>query len=211
MKIIVMKHISIPTTTLGGAKKLTHDQRNLLIILEDVTLRFVGFETFALSRLPELKSNTLARSYCADVQETIRRRMMEIRRGCGGDRADNYEDRLEETVAACKPELDCLRLEIRAALVQKVRWKDIDRATHIATASGLVDCCSRCHEWLTGKKQKYAEARYALGMVDTLIGCGLLNDGKLPDMQEAQAAFSRLFDAVCTKTLEFFTEKQTKN
>ena len=63
----------------------------------------------------------------------------------------------------------------------------------------------------TGKRHKYAEARYALGMVDTLLECGLLNDGKLPDMQEAQEAFARLFDAVCTKTLEFFTEKQTEN
>lgn len=206
-----MKHVSIPITSINGSKKLTPDQRNLLVILEDVTLRFAGAETFAISRLPELKANTLARSYCADVQETIRSRMMEIRRGWGGDRADNYEDRLDETVAACKPELDRLRLEIRAALVQKVRWQDINRAMHIATASSLVDCCTRCHEWLTGKKQKYAEARYALGRVDTLIGCGLLNDGKLPDMQEAQAAFSRLFDAVCTKTLKFFTEKQTKN
>ena len=206
-----MKHVTIPITSINGAKRLTHDQRNLLIILEDVTLRFAGAETFALSRLPELKANTLCRSYCADVQEIIRRRMMEIRRGWGGDRAEDYEDRLEEAVAACKPELGRLRHEIRAALVQKVRYTDIDRAMHIATASGLINCCSRCHEWLTGKMQKYAEARYALGMVDTLLGCGLLNDGKLPDMQEAQAAFSRLFDAVCTKTLDFFTEKQTKN
>ena len=202
-----MKHVTIPTTTLGGAKKLTDDQRNLLIILEDATLRFAGRETFALSRLPELRADGHSRSYCADLQEIIRKRMMEIRRGWGGDRADGYEDRLEEVVEACKSELDPLRHEIRAALVQKVRYQDIDRATHIATASGLIDCCSRCHEWLTGKRQKYAEARYALGMVDTLLGCGLLNDGKLPDMQEAQAAFARLFDAVCTKTLEFFTEK----
>ena len=122
-----------------------------------------------------------------------------------------YDSAFEETFAACKPELDRLRHEIRAALTQKVRYTDIDRAMHIATASGLVDCCTRCHEWLTGKKQKYAEARYALGMVDTLLGCGLLNDGKLPDMQEAQASFARLFDAVCTNTLEFFTEKQTEN
>lgn len=206
-----MKHVTIPLTSINGAKKLTDDQRNLLIILEDVTLRFTGAETFALSQLTEMKNNGLARSYCSDVQEIIRKRMMEIRRGLGGDRADDYEDRLEETFAACKPELDRLRHEIRAALTQKVRYTDIDRAMHIATASGLVDCCSRCHEWLTGKKQKYAEARYALGMVDTLLGCGLLNDGKLPDMQEAQAAFARLFDAVCTKTLEFFTEKQTEN
>ena len=206
-----MNHVTMPITSINGAKKLTTDQRNLLIILEDVTLRFAGFETFALSRLQEVKDNGLARSYCADVQEIIRKRMMEIRRGWGGDRADGYEDRLEEVVEACKPELNRLRHEIRAALVQRVRYQDIDRATHIATASGLVDCCSRCHEWITGKKQKYAEARYALGMVDTLLECGLLNDGKLPDMQEAQAAFSRLFDAVCTKTLEFFTEKQTKN
>lgn len=206
-----MKHVTIPTTTLGGAKKLTDDQRNLLIILEDVALRFAGAETFALSQLTEMKNNGLSRSYCADVQEVIRKRMMEIRRGWGGDRADDYEDRLEETFASCKPELDRLRHEIRAALTQKVRYTDIERAMHIATASGLVDCCSRCHEWLTGKKQKYAEARYALGMIDTLLGCGLLNDGKLPDMQEAQAAFARLFDAVCTKTLEFFTEKQTEN
>ena len=202
-----MKHVTIPITSINGAKQLTHDQRNLLIILEDATLRFAGRETFALSRLPELRADGHSRSYCADLQEIIRKRMMEIRRGWGGDRADGYEDRLEEVVEACKPELDRLRHEIRAALVQKVRYQDIDRATHIATASGLIDCCSRCHEWLTGKRQKYAEARYALGMVDTLLGCGLLNDGKLPDMQEAQAAFARLFDAVCTKTLEFFTEK----
>lgn len=206
-----MKHVTIPITSINGAKKLTDDQRNLLIVLEDVALRFAGAETFALSQLPEMKNNGLARSYCSDVQEIIRRRMMEIRRGWGGDRADDYEDRLEETFAACKPELDKLRHEIRAALAQKVRYTDINRAMHIATASGLVDCCTRCHEWLTGKRQKYAEARYAIGMVDTLLECGLLNDGKLPDMQEAQAAFARLFDAVCTKTLEFFTEKQTEN
>lgn len=206
-----MNHVAIPITSINGAKKLTEDQRSLLIILEDVALRFAGAETFALSQLPEMKSNGLARSYCADVQEIIRKRMMEIRRGWGGDRADDYEDRLEETFAACKPELDRLRHEIRAALTQKVRYTDINRATHIATASGLIDCCTRCHEWLTGRRKKYAEARYSLGRVDTLLECGLLNDGKLPDMQEAQAAFARLFDAVCTKTLEFFTEKQTKN
>lgn len=206
-----MKHVTIPITSINGAKKLTPDQRNLLVILEDATLRFVGFETFALSRLSELKDDGHARSYCADLQEIIRKRMMQIRRGWGYDRADGYEDRLEEVVEACNPELDFLRHEIRAALVQKVRYQDIDRAMHITTASGLVDCCTRCHEWLTGKRQKYAEARYALGMVDTLLGFWLLNDGKLPDMQEAQAAFSRLFDAVCTKTLEFFTEKTTKN
>lgn len=206
-----MNHVTIPTTTLGGAKKLTPDQRNLLIILEDVSLRFAGAETFALSRLPELKANALCRSYCADVQEIIRRRMMEIRRGWGEDRAEGYEDRLEETFSACKPELDRLRHEIRAALVQKVRYTDIDRAMHIATASGLIDCCSRCHEWITGKRQKYAEARYALGMVDTLLGCELLNEGRLPAMGEAQVAFSRLFDALCTAVLDKFTEKQTKN
>jgi hypothetical protein len=206
-----MNHVKIPITTIGGAKKLTDDQRNLLIILEDVTLRFAGRETLALSRLPELRENGFARSYCYDVQEIIRKRMMEIRRGWGDDRADDYEDRIEETLEACKPELDRLRHEIRAALAQKVRYTDIDRATHIATASGLLDCCAHCHEWLTGRKKKYAEARYALGRVDTLLECGLLNDGKLPDMQEAQAAFSRLFDAVCTKTLDFFTDKQTKN
>ena len=149
-----MKHVTIPTATLGGAKKLTHDQRNLLIILEDVSLRFAGAETFTLSRLPELKINRLARSYCTDVQEIIRRRMMEIRRCWGGDRAEGYEDRLEETFAACKPELERLRHEIRAALVQKVRYQDIDRAMHIATASGLVDCCARCHEWITGNPDK---------------------------------------------------------
>lgn len=206
-----MKHVAIPINTIDGAKKLTPDQRNLLIILEDAALRFTGMEVFALSQLPELKADGLARSYCADVQEIIRKRMMEIRRGWGGDRADNYEDRLEEVLEACKPELDRLRHEIRSALTQKVRYQDITRAMHIATASGLVDCCTRCHEWITGKSQKYAEARYALGMVDTLLQCGLLNDGKLPDMQEAQAAFARLFDAVCTKTLDFFTEKQTEN
>lgn len=205
-----MNHVTIPITTLGGVKKLTPEQRNLLIILEDATLRFAGTETFALSRLPELRKNGLARSYCTDVQEIIRRRMMEIRRGWGGDRADNYEDRLDEVLEACKPELDRLRHEIRAALVQKVRWQDIDRAMHIATASVLVDCCTRCHEWITGKKQKYADARYALGMVDTMLECGLLNDGRLPAMEEAQAAFSRLFDALCTAVLDKFTEKQTK-
>ena len=202
-----MNHVAIPITTIAGAKKLTPDQRNLLIILEDATLRFAGMETFSLSRLPELKSNGLAKSYCTDVQEIIRRRMMEIRRGWGEERADSYEDRLEETVAACKPELDRLRHEIRAALVQKVRYNDIDRAMHIATASGLVDCCTRCHEWITGKKQKYADARYALGMVDTMLECGLLNDGRLPAMEEAQEAFSRLFDALCTAVLDKFTEK----
>lgn len=202
-----MKHVTIPITTLGGAKKLTPDQRNMLIILEDATLRFAGAETFAISGLKELKANGHARSYCADVQEIIRHRMLEIRRGWGGERAEGYEDRLEETFAACKPELERLRSRIRSALFCKVRSDDIERAVHIATASGLIDCCARCHEWLTGKKQKYAEARYALGMVDTLLECGLLNDGKLPDMQEAQEAFARLFDALCTKTLEFFTEK----
>lgn len=206
-----MKHVTIPIASINGAKKLTPDQRNLLIILEDATMRFAGMETFALSRLPELRANGLAKSYCSDVQEIIRKRMMEIRRGWGGDLADDYEDRLEETVAACTPERDRLRHEIRAALAQKVRYTDITRAMHIATASGLLDCCSRCHEWLTGKRQRYAEARYALGMVDNLLQCGLLNEGRLPDMEEAQLAFARMFDALCVAVLDKFTEKQTEN
>lgn len=206
-----MKHVTIPTTTLGGAKKLTNDQCNLLIILEDAALRFAGAEVFALSRLKELQSDGYARSYCSDVQETIRKRMTQIRRGWPHDKAQDYEDALEETVAACTPERDRLRHEIRDALAQKVRYTDITRAMHIATASGLLDCCSRCHEWLTGKRQHYAEARYALGMVDNLIQCGLLNDGRLPDMEEAQSAFARMFDALCVAVLDKFTEKQTKN
>lgn len=209
-----MKHVTIPITSINGAKKLTHDQRNLLIILEDVSLRFVGAETFALSLVDEVKSNGLARSYCSDVQEVIRKRMMEIRRGWGGEKADGYEDRLEEVVEACKPELDRLRHEIRAALAQKVRYQDINRAVHISTASGLLDCCARCHEWITGRKNKFSEARHAIGMVDKLIECGLLNDGKMPDLEEAQVEFGKLFDTICIKTLEFFTEKtikQTKN
>lgn len=206
-----MKHVTIPTNTLGGAKKLTDDQRNLLIILEDAALRFTGMEVFALSRLPELKADGHARSYCSDVQEIIRKRMTQIRRGWPHDKADEYEDALEETIDACTPERDRLRYEIRAALTHKVRYQDITRAMHIATASGLVDCCSRCHEWITGKKQRYAEARYALGMVDSLLQCGLLNDGRLPDMEEAQSAFARLFDALCSAVLDKFTEKQTKN
>lgn len=206
-----MKHVAIPTTTLGGAKELTPDQRNLLIILEDAALRFAGAEVFALSRLKELKADGHARSYCSDVQETIRKRMTQIRRGWPHDKAQDYEDALEETVAACTPERDRLRHEIRAALTQKVRYTDITRAMHIATASGLLDCCSRCHEWITGKRQRYAEARYALGMVDNLLQCGLLNDGRLPDMEEAQSAFARMFDALCVAVLDKFTEKQTEN
>lgn len=207
-----MKHVTIPITSLDGSKDLTHDQRNLLIILEDATLMFVRDEIQFLRSLPEImRGSKLTDSYCVKVLSVIERRMKQIRRGWGKDKTEQYEAALLEAVDGCDTERADLKREIRSAMVQKVRWQDIDRAEHIATASGLLDAAQRAHTWLTGKKHTYDEARYALGMVDERMECQLLNDGRLPEMEGAQLAFSRLFDKLCTEVLDKFTEKQTKN
>lgn len=207
-----MKHLSIPITSIDGSKDLTRDQRNLLVILEDATLMFVRDEIQFLRSLPEImRGSKLTDSYCVKVLSVIERRMKQIRRGLGKDKTEQYEAALLEAVDGCDTERADLKREIRSAMVQKVRWQDIDRAEHIATASGLLDAAQRAHTWLTGKKHTYDEARYALGMVDERMECQLLNDGRLPEMEGAQLAFSRLFDKLCTEVLDKFTEKQTKN
>lgn len=207
-----MKHVAIPTTSLECFKQLTPNQRNLLIILEDATLMSVRDEIQFLRSLPEIMHGSkLADSYCIKTLSVIERRMKQIRRGWGKEKTEQYEARLLEAVDGCDTERADLKREIRAALVQKVRWQDIERAEHIATASGLLDSAQRAHTWLTGKKHTYDEARYALGMVDERMECCLLNEGRLPEMEGAQLAFAKLFDRLCTEVLEKFTEKQTKN
>lgn len=207
-----MKHVAIPTTSLDGSKRLTPNQRNLLIILEDATLMSVRDEIQFLRSIPEIMHGSkLTDSYCVKVLSIIERRMKQIRRGFGKEKTDRYEAALLEAVDGCDTERADLKREIRSALVQKVRWQDIDRAEHIATASGLLDSAQRAHTWLTGKKYTYDEARYALGMVDLRLECQLLNEGRLPQLEGAQQAFAKLFDRLCTEVLDKFTEKQTKN
>lgn len=207
-----MKHVTIPTTTLCGAKKLTPDQRNLLIILEDATLMSVRDEIQFLRSLPEIMHGSkLTDSYCIKALSVIERRMKQIRRGWGKEKTEQYESALLDAVDGCDTERAGLKREVRAALVQKVRWQDIDRAEHIATASGLLDAAQRAHTWLTGKKHTYDEARDALGMVDERLECQLLNEGRMPQLGGAQQAFSNLFNRLCTEVLDKFTERQTKN
>lgn len=206
-----MKHVTIPITSMDGAKKLTPNQRNLLIILEDATLMSVRDEIQFLRSLPEIMHGSkLTDSYCVKVLSIIERRMKQIRRGWGKEKTEQYEAALLDAVDGCDTERAGLKREIRAALVQKVRWQDIDRAEHIATASGLLDAAQRAHTWLTGKKHTYDEARDALGMVDERLECQLLNEGRLPKLGEAQQAFANLFDKLCTEVLDKFTKKQTK-
>lgn len=207
-----MTHVAIPTTSLDGSKRLTPNQRNLLIILEDATLMSVRDEIQFLRSLPEIMHGSkLTDSYCVKVLSIIERRMKQIRRGWGNEKTEQYEAALLEAVDGCDTERAELKREVRAALVQKVRWQDIDRAEHIATASGLLDAAQRAHTWLTGKKHTYDEARDALGMVDERLECQLLNEGRMPQLVGAQQAFAKLFDRLCTEVLEKFTEKQTKN
>lgn len=207
-----MKHVTIPITSINGAKKLTDDQRNLLIILEDATLMSVRDEIQFLRSLPEIMHGSkLTDSYCVDALSVIEKRMKQIRRGLGNEKTEQYEAALLEAVDGCDSERADLKREIRAALVQKVRWQDIDRAEHIATASGLLDAAQRAHTWLTGMRHTYDEARDALEMVDLRLECRLLNEDRLPQLGFAQQAFAKLFDRLCTEVLDKFTEKQTKN
>lgn len=206
-----MKHVSMPITSLDGSKQLTPDQRNLLIILEDATLMYVRDEIRFLRSLPEiLHGSKLTDSYCVDALSVIEKRIKQIRRGWDREKTEQYEAALLEAVDGCDAERAALKREIRAALVQKVRWQDINRAEHIATASGLLDAAQRAHTWRTGRRHTYDGARDALGMVDLRLECRLLNEGRLPQLGGAQQAFAKLFDKLCAEVLDKFTEKQTK-
>ena len=64
----------------------------------------------------------------------------------------------------------------------------------------------RLHE--SGTYTLFYEARYALGIVDEKLQCFLLNAGRMPNMEDAQVAFGRMFDTLCTAVLEKFTVKK---
>lgn len=201
--------LPIPNTG-GGKKQLTREQWNLLVILEDATLRFVRDEIGFLLNMQEVKGDGLAKVALHECLDFIDRRVRQIRRGWPHDKADGYEQTLLVAVDACDRERHILRNDIRTALVQRVQWQHIQRAEYIAVAGGLVDSAARIHEWLTGKVQYYDGMREKLGFVDERIGCWLLNAGKLPDMGEAQKQFGVLFDKLCTAVLENFTHPAEK-
>lgn len=207
-----MKRIVQLPTTADGRKRLTPDQRNLLIILEDATLMFVRDEVRFLQNLPEVLhgGDNITRVLLVEILDTIQKRIREIRRGWGDDKTEMYEAALLTAVDDCDGARHDLKREIQAALAQKVRWQDIRRAEHIATASGLTDSAARIHEWITGRKHKYDGIRERLGEIDERLECRLLNEGRLPEMGEAQLAFARLFDSLCTAVLERFTTKEGK-
>lgn len=197
--------VRIPIPQKGGKKQLTRNQWNLLVILEDATLRFVRDEIGFLLNLPEVKGKGLAKVAMHECLDFIERREKQIRRGWPHDRAEDYEQTLLVAVDACDRERHILRNDIRTALAQRVQWQHIQRAEYIAVAGGLIDSAARIHEWLTGKVHYYDEMRERLGFVDEYIGCYLLNAGKLPDMDEAQKQFGVLFDKLCNAVLETFT------
>lgn len=202
------RHVGI---TAGMARqKLTPDQRSVLIIIEDVSLRFAAMEVLRLSRMQEVQADGYTRSYCTDFQNLCERRYREIRRGWGEDRADGYEDRLQETVEACRPEYKRLMAEMRTALVQRIPYMEVERCIAVAVASGMLDSCARAHEWLTGRKQYYADHFRCLDIIDRRMEVQLLNDGKLPDMTGSKDAFAKMFQAVCDKTIDNFTTKTEK-
>lgn len=197
--------ISIPTNKTG---KLTQDQLNLLnllIIIEDAAIRFIRDEVRFLSWLPEVKADGLTRVACMELERMLDNRVREIRRGWPNERAARYEDTLLATVDCCDAQRANLHHEIRAALVQKVKYQHIQRAEHIAVADGLLDCANRVHELRTGKKHHFDQHRERLAYIDTRLECSLLNNGRLPDMEEAQHAFDRLFDSLCTSVLAHFS------
>lgn len=202
------RHVGITAET--ARTRLTHDQRSMLIIIEDVSLRFAAMEVLRLSRLPEMQADGYARSYCTDFQDLCEKRYRQIRRGWGEDRADGYEDRLQETVEACRPEYKRLVAEMRTALVQRIPYKDVERCIAVAVASEMLDSCARAHEWLTGRKHYYADHFRCLDVIDRKMEVPLLNDGRLPDMTGSKAAFAKMFQAVCDNTIDKFTTKTEK-
>jgi len=201
--------VPIPNTG-GGKKQLSNEQWNLLVILEDATLRFVRDEVGFLLNLREVKGDGLAKVSLYECLGFIDRRVRQIRRGWPHEKAEDYEQTLLEVVDTCDDQRHRLRVEIRTALAQKIQYQHIQRVEYIAVAAGLVDSAARIHEWLTGKVQYYDPMREKLEYVDGRIGCWLLNEGKLPDMEEAQKQFGVLFDTLCTAVLETFTEPKEK-
>ena len=195
--------VALPRTS--GQWALTRDQRSLLIIIEDATIRFVRDETRFLCHLPEVRERGLALAYLHECLDFIDRRVREIRRGWPHERAEQYEDALLDAVDLCDPERHALHIAVKTALVQKVGYQHIRRAEHLAVAGGLADSAAQCHYRLTGKRHKFDSLRERLARVDELIGCRLLNDGRLPDMGDAQLAFLRLYSRLCHAVTETFT------
>lgn len=200
----------LPTSTMDGRWNLTPAQRNLLIILEDATLMFIRDEVIFLRNLPEVNegSDNIVKGLCSEIIDELQKRIREVRRGWGKERTEMYEERLLEVVDACDVARGNLRREMRTALVQKIKYQNIPRAEHIATAAGLTESAARIHEWLTQKKHKYDGIRERLEEIDKRMECRLLNEGRLPDMREAQKSFGVLFDSLCMNVLYLFTEKK---
>lgn len=198
--------VRIPVPQKGGKMRITEDQRNLLIILEDATLRFIRDEVGLLLSLHEVKECGLAKVALKECLDFIDRRVRQIRRGWPHDRAEEYERTLLAAVDECDYERHILRNDIRTALVQKVQCQHIQRAEYIAVTGGLADSAAKIHELLTGKVHYYDGMFERLGFVDERIGCFLLNEGKLPDMGEAKNQFGRLYDKLCNAVLDLFTQ-----
>jgi len=202
------RHVTIPITSVSGKKNLDNNQRDLLVILEDAAVRFLRDEIRFLRNLKEVQSSGLAMLNLAEILDFIDRRVREIRRVWPHDRAELYEEKMLVAVDKCDQQRHALHKEIRNALLQKVGYQHIQRAEHIAVAGGLTDSAARIHEWLTGKVHKYDPVHERLGWIDERIGCWLLNEGRLPEMDDASKAFSTLFDRLCSAVLETFTHTE---
>ena len=204
-----IRHVTVGTGV-DGRKTLTENQRNLLTILEDATVRFLRDEIRFLRNLKEVKGSKLTMMCLGECLDIIDSRVRQIKREFK-ERAEEYEWTLLAAVDNCDPERQALHREIRDALLQKVGYEHIQRAEHIAVAGGLVDSAARIHEWITGKKQKYDPIKEKLDWVDNRIGCMLLNAGKLPELDEAQKAFGAMFERLCNAVIENFTHPAEKN
>jgi hypothetical protein len=154
-----------------------------------------------LSNLPSMRGKYRANKL--QIASEFAQQRKRLLRGVPAEEAERFEAILCDIADNCEKRVRWLIATVRDELTQKVDYRSVEAGALLGITHGIVQCCNRINELMTGKKScEYNRVLDELSSIDEQIGSPLLNEGVLPDADKCVASLMMLVEDMKESTIE---------
>lgn len=154
-----------------------------------------------LSNLPSMRGKYRANKL--QIASDFAQQRKRLLRGVQKDEAQRFEAILCDIVDSCESRVNWLMATVRDELTKKVDDRSVEAGALLGIAHGIVQCCNRINELMTGKKScEYNRILDELADIDEKIGTPLLNEDIKPDADKCVESLMMLVNDMKDSTIE---------
>jgi len=154
-----------------------------------------------LSNLPSMRGKYRANKL--QIASDFAQQRKRLLRGVPKDEAERFEAILCDITDNCEDRVRWLKATVRDELTQKVDYRAVEADALLGITHGIVQCCNRINELMTGKKScEYNRILDELADIDEKIGTPMLNDGIKPDAEKCVESIMMLVESMKDSTIE---------